>query len=73
MKNLKKSFPLFATIVLFGALMTSCGGSHQAGCPGKDRPSYRGYSMTQPMKDFKNLPADKKDVKICSEETNFGI
>lgn len=75
MKNLKKSFPFFATVVLFGALMTSCGGSHQAGCPGKDRPSYRGYGMTEPaMNNFQTLPAaEKANDKICLSDANTGI
>ena len=41
--------------------MISCGSSHHAGCPGQDRPSFRGYGMNDSqMYDFHMLPSDKK-------------
>ena len=68
MKNYKNSLSLFSSIVLLAALASSCGSSsYHSGCPGKDRPSYRGYGMTAPkMHDFNiNGKQDDKGSQIC--------
>ena len=71
MKVLKKSFSLVATVLLFTTLMTSCGSTRTAGCPGQDRPSFRGgYGMTTPtIKEFQALPADKKSSTLYNVNT----
>ncbi|MCH2021005.1 MAG: hypothetical protein MK207_00890 [Saprospiraceae bacterium] len=70
MKNLKNIFSLLLTTALFTFLMTSCGSSHHAGCPGKDRPSFRGYGMTAPkMHNFEVLPSEKtNELYTCDSK-----
>lgn len=67
MKNTKNILNLFVAVVLLGALATSCGSSsYHSGCPGKDRPSYRGYGMTEPAQyDFQVNPQNNND-KVCA-------
>ena len=62
MKLLKKSITLFTAIVLFLAFITSCTSNRQVGCPGQDRPSFRGsHGMITPLnKEFNTLPIEKK-------------
>ena len=67
MKNQKNSLSLLLSVVLLAALTSSCGSSsYHSGCPGKDRPSYRGYGMTAPqMHDFNvNAKQDNKGSQI---------
>ncbi len=66
MKSLMKSFALFVAVLFITSLTVSCGSAHY-GCPGQDRPSFRGgYGMTNPtMNDFQALPADKKTTSTA--------
>ena len=49
MQNLRKSIVLLAIATVVSASMTSCASQQRYGCPGKDRPSFRGgYGMTTP-------------------------
>ncbi len=65
----KRAYTFMVAVVLLGALATSCGSSsYHSGCPGKDRPSYRGYGMTAPnMQDFKVNPKQqsKDSDAVC--------
>jgi hypothetical protein len=66
MKFLKKSFALVATFLLFTVLMTSCGSTRATGCPGQDRPSFRGrYGMTHPTTtEFQARQSDKESSTL---------
>ena len=73
MKNLKKILPLSAAVLFLASLTTSCG-SYHSGCPGKDRPSYRAYGMTEPaMKNFNTVKEVKAEDTICLSEENSEI
>ncbi len=69
MKNQQNSLSLLLSVVLLAALTSSCGSSYHSGCPGKDRPSYRGYGMRAPqMHDFNvNAKQNNKNNSICLE------
>ena len=63
MKSLKKSIALFVVVLFISSALTSCASAHY-GCPGQDRPSFRGgYGMTFPgMNKNQVLPSIKKEV-----------
>jgi hypothetical protein len=70
MKNQRNSLSLLLSVVLLAALTSSCGSSsYHSGCPGKDRPSYRGYGVSAPqMHDFNvNGKQNNKNNSICLE------
>lgn len=42
MKVLRKASIIIMTLLFISLFIASCGSTHKYGCPGKDRPSFRG-------------------------------